>query len=534
VKSRPDAALASAKRTSPLGDGLPVAQTHPASTRTTGFALLRTGHVIVSGVRWVWALAMLIAAPALLPGQPADAAQKSSQAKRAVLSGQYAEAAELYRELLREMPNEPGLHLSLGLALEKAGQPTAAIPELEIVTRAQPKMAGAWFLLGLAYAQLKRPGEAIVPLREALRLDPSNSQALLELADAEMTSGDAAGASRDFGKLSVQHPEMPKAWEGLGLARLRQSEAAADEIEKEDPESPWRLALLARDRVSRGELGEALRFYGKALQKNPDLPGIHSARAAVYREMGRTDAADEESAAEARVRAPSCSASQQACLYRKGEFSAVLAQARRHSPEQLYWVALAAGELAQQSFAHLAKLPPSPESHELLAESYQRSGRRLDAIAEWKKALALKPENARVRGRLAESLYRAREYAEAESLLKPLVASYPENAEWQYLLGSDLFQQKRDEEALPHLREAARLEQNFLPVWENLGLAFLDVNQPEKAVECLEKARPLDQGSISFALSNAYRRMGKAEEARAALARYRELTADQQAGPAPR
>jgi tetratricopeptide (TPR) repeat protein len=478
----------------------------------------------VSGVRWVWALAILFAAPALLPGQPADAAQKSSQAKRALLSGHYAEAVELYRELVREMPGEPGLHLDLGLALEKAGQPTAAIPELESVTRAQPKMASGWFLLGLAYAQLNRPREAIGPLRRALRLDPSNSQALLELADGELGSGDAAGASRDFGKLSVQHPEMAKAWEGLGLARLRQSEAAADAIAKEDPESAWRLALVARDRVSRGELTEALRLYGEALQRNPNLSGAHEARAAAYREMGRADLAEQESAAEARVPPPSCSASPRACLYRKGDFNAVLALADARSAEQLYWVALAAGELAQQSFAHLAKLPTSPESHELLAESYQRSGRRLDAIAEWKKALALEPENARVRGRLAESLYRAREYGEAESLLKPLVASYPENADWQYLLGSVFCQEKRDKEALPHLLEAARLEPNFLPVWENLGLAYLDVNQPEKAVECLEKARPLDQGSISFALSTAYRRLGKTEEARAALAKYRELT----------
>ena len=528
--------LASAKRTLESGDAVVAAKTHAASAsavgayrskRHCGFALLRKGHGIVSGVRCVCVLAILFAAPILLPGQPADAAQKSSQAKRAILSGHYAEAVELYRELLREMPNETGLHLNLGLALEKAGKPTAAIPELEIVTRAQPNMAAPWFLLGLAYAQLKRPAEAIRPLREAFRLDPSNSQALLELADAEMSSGDETGAARDFGKLAVQHPEMPKAWEGLGLARLRQSEAAADEIAKQEPESGWSMALLARAEASRGELSEALRFYGEALRKNANLPGAHAARAALYREMGRTDLATAESTAEARVSPPRCSASPGACLYRKGDFEAVLAQAGGHSAEQLYWVSLAAGELAQQSFAHLAKLPASPESHELLAQSYQRSGRRLDATAEWKKALALEPGNARVRGRLAESLYRAREYGEAESLLKPLVASYPENADWQYLLGSDLFQQKRDEEALPHLAEAARLEPNFLPVWENLGLAYLDVNQPEKAVECLEKARPLDQGSISFALSNAYRRMGKTEEARAALAKYRALTRKQ-------
>ena len=307
-------------------DAVLAAHTHAASASTVDayrskrhgrFALLRKGHGIVSGVRCVCVLSLLFAAPFLLAGQPTDAAQKSSQAKRAILTGHYAEAVELYRELLREMPDETGLHLNLGLALEKAGQPTAAIPELEIVTRAQPKMAGAWFLLGLAYAQLKRPGEAIRPLREALRLDPSNSQARLELADAEMSSGDEAGAARDFGKLSVQHPEMPKAWEGLGLARLRQSEAAADEIAKQEPESAWNVALQARALASRGELSEAVRLYGEALRINPNLSGAHQARAALYREAGRADLATEESAAEARVSPPQCSASPGACLYRK-------------------------------------------------------------------------------------------------------------------------------------------------------------------------------------------------------------------------
>jgi predicted Zn-dependent protease len=136
-----------------------------------------------------------------------------------------------------------------------------------------------------------------------------------------------------------------------------------------------------------------------------------------------------------------------------------------------------------------------------------------------------------VRAGLAESLYRAREYDEAASLLKPLVASHPENADWQYLLGGALLRQKRDEEALPYLEKAARENPDFLPGQENLGLAYLDVNQPAKAVECLERARPLDQGSISFALSNAYRRLGRADDARAALARYRQLQGS--GAPAP-
>src|ERR1700759_4724162 len=141
VKSRPEAGLASTNKTLELGAAVLAAQTHAASAKATGARLpameenaisdsrgCATGHGIVSGVRWVRALLILFAAPVLATGQAGDAAQKSSQAKRALLSGRYTEAVELYRELLRELPNEPGLHLNLGLALEKAGQPTAAIP----------------------------------------------------------------------------------------------------------------------------------------------------------------------------------------------------------------------------------------------------------------------------------------------------------------------------------------------------------------------------------------------------------------------
>jgi predicted Zn-dependent protease len=484
----------------------------------------RTGHGIVRGAWRVWLPTLLLAAAAALSGQSDDLVKRSNEARRALLGGQYAEAVELYRALVREMPNEPGMHLNLGLALEKAGQPSAAIPELESVTRAQPKNAGGWFLLGLAYAQLNRPGAAISPLKEAVRLDRTNSQALLELADAELGSGDAGAAAHDFAALASQHPEFPKAWEGLGLARLKQSEKAFADIEKQDPQSAWRVALLARTRATRGETGEALRLYGDALSKNPGLKGAHAERAALYREIGRADLAARENSAEAHLPDASCSGSPALCLYAKGDFSGVMEQASaRPTSENLYWSALAAAELAQQSFARLAKLPPSSESHELLAASFQRSGRRLEAIEEWRKAMKFDPGNASVRAGLAESLYRAREYEQAETLLKPLVASHPENADWQYLLGSALLKQKRDEEALPYLEKAAHLNPDFLPGWENLGLAYLDVNQPAKAAQCLERARPLDQGSISFALSNAYRRLGRADDARSALARYRQL-----------
>jgi hypothetical protein len=151
---------------------------------------------------------------------------------------------------------------------------------------------------------------------------------------------------------------------------------------------------------------------------------------------------------------------------------------------------LACGALAEQSFQHVADLPSSAEIHELLAESNQRTGRRVEAVEEWRKALEMASDDRRIKGRLAESLIRDRKYEDAEQSLKALVAGQPENGEWQYLLGETLFEQRRADAALPHLIAAARLMPGHLPASEVLGRTYLTLGQPDKAVALLEKAGP--------------------------------------------
>jgi tetratricopeptide (TPR) repeat protein len=350
------------------------------------------------------------------------------------------------------------------LALDKSGQPSAAIAEAKRVTRANPASAPAWLLLGLAYQQLNQPANAIAPLREAFRLDPANQTALLELADAELTTGAAPAAIGHFRMLATRDPRLAKAWEGLGRAYLSLSESAFRQLEKQAPGSTYFQALLARSR--------------------------------------------EDAPEHTKVPLPEPSS----------------------SPETLYRTSLAASQLAEESFAQLAALPSSPEIHAVLADSYQRLNRRLDAVAEWRKAVELAPTDRLFRARLAESLIRARIYPEAEQLLTALVSQQPENGQWQYLIGNLLLQLKRDDEALPHLIVATGRMPDMLPAHEALGRVYLDLGKPADAVPHLEKARPLDDGSISFALSSAYRQLGRTDDARAALLRYQALTKQRSAG----
>jgi tetratricopeptide (TPR) repeat protein len=457
-------------------------------------------------------------------------AAKSRLAKQALVNGRYAEAAALYRELLKALPDNAGLRLNLAIALDKAGQPSAAIPELARVTRADPSLAPAWFLLGLAYQQLNQPRNAIPPLREAVRLDRRNSSAMLELADAELTTGDARGAAKDFGALAAVEPGSAKAWEGLGRAYLSLSEASYRQLENLAPDSPYFVALLARSRASEERYGDALSLYANALERERDLPGLHAARAGIYRQTKHDDWAAIEAERESHAPKPDCSRRTAACAYLAGDWlDALAASAQRRSAENLYWSALASSQLAEESFTRLATFPQSPEIHAVVADSYQRLGRRMDAVAEWRKAVELAPADRLFLARLAESLVRARAYPEAERILTPLVAGQPENGEWQYLLGNLLLQLKRDGEALPHLLAATGRLPDLLPAQEALGRVYLDLGKPAEAAAHLEKARALDDGSISFALNSAYRQLGKQVEARAALDRYRALTKQQSA-----
>lgn len=364
-----------------------------------------------------------------LPAQESELASQSRIARQALLEGKYQEAVSLYRKLVDALPTDNRLRLNLALALEKAGNNSAAIPELERITQAEPKLAPAWFLLGLAHQRLKQPGKAIRPLQQAVHLDPDNLPALLELADAELNAGRARDATRDFASLSRRSPEMTKAWQGLGMSYVALSEQFFKQIEREYPRSSAWYALAARSSEGSGRDAEALRLYQQSIQAGPVLRGIHAARAEIYKRTGHADWAAEEENRESKIPAQQCSLPSAACSYEKREWQAIIAAPSR-SAEDLYWSALASAELARESLSHLERLPPSPEAHEVLAEADQRMGRRIDAVAEWRKALAMDPTSSRLRGRLAESLYRAREYAEAETLLKKLVKTQPQNGNW--------------------------------------------------------------------------------------------------------
>src|ERR1051326_9136942 len=75
-------------------------------------------------------------------------ALKSQQAKQFMAEGHFQQAISLYRELNKAVPDNPGLKLNLGMALQLARKKREAIPELEQAVKLDPQMAPAWLFLG--------------------------------------------------------------------------------------------------------------------------------------------------------------------------------------------------------------------------------------------------------------------------------------------------------------------------------------------------------------------------------------------------
>ena len=115
-----------------------------------------------------------------------------------LLVGDYESAAETFRQLLGEEPNNPSIVLNLADALDLQGEFTAAREHyLRVIELVQSDPGPSPYLLtarAQALAHLGRKVEAVTALREALRRRPDDPQILQEAALVYTLVGDHVSA----------------------------------------------------------------------------------------------------------------------------------------------------------------------------------------------------------------------------------------------------------------------------------------------------------------------------------------------------
>jgi predicted Zn-dependent protease len=450
-------------------------------------------------------------------------AEKAQVAKQLMAAGHPGDAVPIYRELLRAMPDDPGLALDLGLALDMSGDKREAIREYQAVLKLDPQSFPARLLMGTAYLDLGQPANAIAPLEESVKLQPGNLAAQATLADAELALERFGAAVARFEKLSRQDPSSAKVWYGLGAGYEGLAQQSFDELASVAADSAYWLYLIAESRYANKQTYSAFYFYKHALTKMPSLRGVHTALAEIYMETDHADWAAVEEENESKLSPPDCAAEKLECDYQAGNFPAIVEEAGK-DPKTLYWKTRAYNRLALSAYDRLGRLPPSAETYEVRARIESRRRQYAQAAKDWHAALQLVPENLSLKRELAMALAQSGDLQEAEKLFQELLQQYPGSASLNYLLGDVMRNAQKPQEAIAYLQKAVAADPKLLAAQGSLGLAYLQMGEAANAIPHLRAALPVDQdGSLHYQLGRAYQAHGDRDLAREMLKAYQEM-----------
>ena len=472
-------------------------------------------------------VACLLADTAVFAGAlPQDLAAKARRGREAMAAGRFDEAAVLYAEVTRALPDEPGMLLNLGMALSMAGRPREAIPQLQAALKVRPDLLPASLFLGVAHLDLGQPAQAVPPLQKVVAAQPDNQEARRRLADALWSLERFEPAVQQFRELTERDPKDPRAWYGLARSYEGLARGPFEELQHSAPESHYLVLLVAQAMEAQGKLANAFRLYREVLDKQPHLADAHEALARIYEQKDHADWAAIEREKALRAPPPDCRSRSLECEFRAGRYTAVLTAAMPlTTTEGRYWLSRAASALADAAFARLAELPPSPEATLRRVEVLLAQKRPLgEAMEDLKQAAAAWPDDVRIRREQAKVLYLAKDAEGAIPLLEDLLKLEPGSDDLALLLGESLLKILQPAKAVAVLEGLVRRDPKLLPAQAALGRAYLEAGEMAKAIAPLQAALETDtDGSLHYQIARAYRATGRADLASQALQEFQRL-----------
>jgi tetratricopeptide (TPR) repeat protein len=427
-------------------------------------------------------------------------------------------------------------HRFLGDLLLQRSRSEDAIKEYQKALAADPRQSGLHTSLGQAYLHAAQLEEAEAEFGWELKSDSQNELAWLGLANMQLAKGQATAALESLGKVWEASPEFLALQRGFPSVELPQESArpSIDQLQGE-PEGPAKHFLLAALYAITGENTLSDRQW-RAFQA--DFPGLQqpSNSAAGGPANQEPCKAHRYAACADSLRVRKHLADPENLLLGKTYFSLqqyesaadALAQVFGVSNENAqasYWLARTYNALGAESYARLeASFPDSWRTHQLRGEGYALRQDLDDAVKEFQLALQLRPDESQLHEALGQVYLDNHADDDAQSELEKALTLDPSRAHALYLIGRLYVQKRENEQALPYLERALRLQPDLAEASSLLGTAYVRLGKFANALPKLEKAAPFDHyGNVHYQLYLAYRKLGRAELARKALARSQDL-----------
>lgn len=427
-------------------------------------------------------------------------------------------------------------HRFLGDLLFQRSRWEDAIKEYQKALGAEPQQSGLHTSLGQAYLHAAKLEEAEAEFHLELKLDSSNEQAWLGLANLQLARGQATAALESLGKVWEISREFLAVQRGFPSIELPQESAKASvAYVLGEPEGPAKHFLLAALYATTGENALSDRqwkdFQADFLGRQQPLNSAAGGPANQDPCKARRYAACADSL-QTRKRL----ADPERLLLGKTYFALqqyepaadALAQVRgvsNENAEASYWLARTYHALGAESYARLEEsFPNSWRTHQLRGEGYALRQDLENALKEFQRALQLGPNESQLHEALGQVYLDNHADDDAQGELEKALALDPSRTHALYLMGRLYVQKRENEKALSYLRRALQLQPDLAEASSLLGTAYVRLGQFANAVPKLEKAAPFDHyGSVHYQLYLAYRKLGQIELAQKALARSQDL-----------
>ena len=221
-----------------------------------------------------------------------NAEERLNQANEAFARGNFATAAQAFRDVIELHPDVGELHINLGAALKSAGDFDSAEAAYRDAIKLLPKNALAWFNLGNLLRDIKKDEEALKAFRKADMLQPGTPEILNNLGTQFYDMGAIEEALKNYDAALSCRPQFADAMTNRGnalqrLCRMDEAEHALTEALAIEPGNPVFNLNMSAFRAAAGQHDQALEFAEKAITLDPNYIEAHLKKASLLIQQGQ-------------------------------------------------------------------------------------------------------------------------------------------------------------------------------------------------------------------------------------------------------
>ncbi len=410
--------------------------------------------------------------------------------------GAFIQAAEAYKKTLTFPAFPPGMHAGYGFVLLNQHDFPAAERELDAELASNP---------GSLMAKL---GRARLHVEQGASAEGAKEIAAIWKADASFLRANAPLFNGGLHRSDRSE-----------LQRSLEQRNATEEI----PEEVVRLFQISDTGEKSADLSQALGVAAENPVRSTKIPADTAAK--LYA-SGRYGECTDLLASRLQLLQTKDLRLLASCAYSTANYQPAAIAAQKLAvnaateAEGLYWETRSAQKLAAEALARASEIDSSsPRLHVLLGDIYRQRLYFPEAEQEYRKALALRPEDPGALFGLSLTLLANSGTDEAYRFAQTALQKNPDDAEFNAVMGEILCDRHDFSGAEPYLKKGLNTKPELVPhVHALLGRVYAETNRTQQAIAELKLALADDKdGRLHYQIGRLYRKIGDEASAQKAF-----------------